>query len=293
MIPYSFKPTLAVNYEKVKSQPQTRFCSEKIDGVRVIFFDGVAYSRALKPLPNTKLQQFAAANKRVVDGLDGEFVVGDLYDPRLLQKSVSAAMSVYDTSDFFIHVFDRYEVHSTWFERYCAISTMRLPSCMNVLPHYEMTEDFDLESFEKRILDLGGEGVMIRNAAARYKCGRSGVINPELQKVKRFVDEEFTVVNYAALERNDNEPTVNELGYTSRSSSKEGKVSQELLGSLELALPDGRTFWVGSGFTEEQRGFYWPVAKTLVGQRATVKYFKKSADGVPLLPSFRTIRGVT
>ena len=75
-----------------------------------------------------------------------------------------------------------------------------------------------------------------------------------------------------------------------RSTSKDGKVLVEQLGSLVCVLPDGRTFNVGSGFTLQQRKDLWENRGMLVGKLAKVQYFGYSPDGIPLLPVFLDFR---
>ena len=302
-IPKGFKPMLAVSSDKVKTQPSLQYCSEKLDGVRVVFFGGVAYSRSLKPLPNKVLQDLAVKYADQLEGCDGEVIAGDLYAKDVLQRSVSFCMNDYKEDDFKIYLFDRFTADNCpWLTRYFTLYPIDVPH-VEMLEHYFVRKSncsnngsqpklpwVDLDLFEADILAKGGEGVMVRDADARYKCGRSGIKNPELQKVKRFQDAEFRVVGYTQFEHNANEAKTNELGRTSRSTSKEGKVLVELLGSLVCQLEDGRTFNVGTGFTEEQRTLLWASKQSLVGKLAKVKFFHYSYDGIPLLPVFLGFR---
>lgn len=295
-VPEGFKPLLAVSSDKVKTQPTLQYCSEKLDGVRVVFFGGVAYSRSLKPLPNKVLQDLAVKYADQLEGCDGEVIAGDLYAKDVLQRSVSFCMNDYKEDDFKIYLFDRYVPSAPWLVRYISLDKVCVQN-VNVLPHYIVNKQdgypkqgVDLDMFEQEVLTRGGEGVMVRDANAEYKCGRSGTKNPELQKVKRFQDAEFRVVGYTQFEHNANEAKTNELGRTSRSTSKEGKVLVELLGSLVCQLEDGRTFNAGTGFTEEQRTLLWASKQSLVGKLAKVKFFHYSYDGIPLLPVFLGFR---
>lgn len=295
-IPEGFKPMLAVSSDKVKTQPTTQYCSEKLDGVRVVFFGGIAYSRSLKPLPNKVLQDLAAKYAYQLERCDGEVIAGDLYAKDVLQRSVSFCMNDYKEDDFKIYLFDRYIPNTPWVSRFISLDVVKVPNVC-VLPHYVVNKQdgypkqgVDLDVFEQEVLTKGGEGVMLRAAFAEYKCGRSGTKNPELQKVKRFQDQEFRVVGYTQFEHNANEAKTNELGRSSRSTSKEGKVPVELLGSLVCQLQDNRTFNVGTGFTEEQRTVLWASRQSLIGKLAKVKFFHYSYDGVPLLPVFLGFR---
>lgn len=301
-IPKDFVPMLAVNMEKVKQQPISRYVSEKLDGIRCLFFGGVAYSRTLKPLPNKKLQALAKAYAQVLEGCDGEVIAGgDKYAVGVLQRSNSFCMKADNDDEFCVYLFDRYIPDMPWITRYMNIceNVFGVPN-VEVLHHYfvrdkdyypiEDTDRVDLDLFEQSVLKKGGEGCIVRSTYGVYKFGRSASKNPELQKVKRFDDAEFRVVGYEQFETNQNELERDERGYAKRSTSKDGKVLVEQLGSLVCVLPDGRTFNVGSGFTLQQRKDLWENRGMLVGKLAKVQYFGYSPDGIPLLPVFLDFR---
>ena len=301
-IPKDFRPMLAINYEKVKTQPFVRYVSEKLDGVRVVFFGGVAYSRTLKPLPNKQIQKLAQQYSRVLNYCDGEVIYGDKYAVDVLQESTSFCMNANKQGDFSIWLFDKYHPTQHWIDRYSLMQDLYIqypslfPKEVHVLQHYYLVDENPregeviLEEFEAKILALGGEGVMIRNAHGTYKFGRSATREPELQKVKKFNQEEFKVVGYSQLETNQNELERDERGYAKRSTSKDGKQLVEALGSLTLDLPDGKQFNAGSGFTAEQRLQFWNERDTLVGRLASIQFFGFSKDGYPLLPVFKAFR---
>lgn len=301
-IPVNFKPLLAVNADKVKQQPMSRYVSEKLDGIRCLFFGGVAYSRTLKPLPNKKLQALAKEYAQVLEGCDGEVIAGgDKYAVGVLQRSNSFCMKADNDDEFRVYLFDRYIPDMPWITRYMNIceNIFGVPN-VEVLHHYfvrdkdyypiEDTDRVDLDMFEQSVLEKGGEGCIVRSTYGEYKFGRSASKNPELQKVKRFDDAEFKVVGYEQFETNQNELERDERGYAKRSTSKEGKVLVEQLGSLVCVLPDGRPFNVGSGFTLQQRKDLWENRGMLVGKLAKVQYFGYSPDGIPLLPVFLDFR---
>lgn len=292
MIPEGFKPNLAVSSDKVKVQPKERYASEKLDGIRIIFFGGVAYSRSLKPLPNKILQNIAKNYAGVLEGCDGEVIAGDKYAKDVLQRSNSFCMSADKEDEFKIYLFDKYLPDTPWCSRMLALEGTKacLPQCTTILDHFFVQSEDFLEGFEQSILSKGGEGLIVRDANALYKFGRSGTINPEIQKLKRFVDDEFLVVGYEQFESNQNEAKVNELGHTSRSSSKEGKVLVDKLGSLVLQTKEGIKFNCGTGFTDELRLQLWKDRDNLVGKLAKIKFFHYSKDNVPLLPVFLDFR---
>lgn len=303
-IPEGFVPMLAVNMDKVKQQPATRYVSEKLDGIRCLFFGGVAYSRTLKPLPNKKLQALAKQYADVLESCDGEVIAGgDQYAVGVLQRSNSFCMKADNDDEFCVYLFDRYMPDMPWINRYMNICehVVGVPN-VKVLEHYFVREKdsyrtnymhyVDLDMFEQEVLAKGGEGCIVRDAFGKYKLGRSATKNPELQKVKRMDDEQFVVVGYSAFEINNNEKKLNELGYSKRSSSKEGKQEVDMLGSLTCYLDNGKTFNVGSGFTLQQRQEFWKIKEQLIGKLAKVQFFELSKDGIPLLPVFLDFRDI-
>lgn len=305
MLPEGFKPNLAISSDKVVLQPEVRFVSEKLDGIRVCFFGGVAYSRSLKPLPNKVIQDIAKLYADVLEGCDGEIIAGDKYAKDVLQRSNSFCMSDYKIDDFKIYLFDRFDAkdpEKMFVNRYVSLFEIQkdFPKEVEILPHFKVKGDrktffkdpneVDLAEFEQEILSKGGEGCIVRDAFGTYKFGRSGTKTPGIQKLKRFIDDEFLVVGYTQFESNQNEAKVNELGRTARSSSKEGKVLVEKLGSLILETKQGIRFNCGTGFTDEDRLALWEIKDTLDGKLAKVKFFHYSKDNVPLLPVFICFR---
>ena len=149
----------------------------------------------------------------------------------------------------------------------------------------------ELESFEEEQLQEGFEGTMIKDPQGLYKFGRSTIKGGQLLKRKVFVDSEFEVVGYEPKYHNTNEATTNELGRTERSSSKEGLVALEQLGSLTLKTTEGKVFSVGSGFDDAMRNQFWSEKGSLIGKYAKVKYFPIGMlYGIPRLPIFLGFR---
>ena len=307
MIPQCYKPLLAINQDKVKTQPVVRYCSEKLDGVRMSVFGGVGYSRTLKPIPNKQIQEYCKTYAEELEGFDGEVILGDLYAVDVLQKSTGFVMSEDKVSDYWTYyVFDKYDPDAAWLDRFIDIDVVGLEDHVKKLEHYYVRDGskipkelygytgllpwVNLDWFEQQVLARGGEGVMIRDALGKYKHGRSGTRNPELQKVKRFEDMEALVVGYTQFETNQNELQRDERGYAKRSTAKDGKQLVEQLGSLVCRTEAGVEFSVGSGFTQAQRQELWYDRDSLLGKQAKIQYFGFSKDNVPLLPVFLAFR---
>jgi DNA ligase-1 len=295
MIPEGFKPLLAIEQSKVKTQPVNRCLSEKLDGIRCIIFGGVAYSRSLKKIPNKFIQEYVAQHATILEGFDCEIIVGDKNAPDVFNKSTSGVMSQDGEPNFKLWVFDCYHPTKAWIDRFEMIVSLlecnRLPSRVELLQHVTINNDEDIAVYESFFLEKGAEGVMLRDTDAKYKCGRSGTKNPELQKVKRFVDKEFEIIGWEPKYHNTNEAKTNELGRTERSTSKDGMVALDTMGTLLLRTSEGLEFGCGSGFTDSLRAELWEIRDTLAGKLAKVKYFDVgNGYQVPRFPVFQGIR---
>jgi DNA ligase-1 len=105
----------------------------------------------------------------------------------------------------------------------------------------------------------GGEGLMLRKPKSLYVAGRSST----LLKVKPFKDAEAVIIGH-----------------------KPGQGRHKgVLGGLEVRLPDGKTFNVGSGLTDAQRRNPPTIGKTI-----TYRYTDLTDDGLPKCASFVAIR---
>ena len=62
-----------------------------VHNCRCLIIDGVAYSRSLKPIGNKFIQSIIG--KQEYNGLDGELIVGNVYDKDVFQKTTSGVIS--------------------------------------------------------------------------------------------------------------------------------------------------------------------------------------------------------
>lgn len=120
----------------------------------------------------------------------------------------------------------------------------------------------DRPALEKRLMDivaLGGEGLMLHRAGARYTSGRS----IDLLKYKQHQDAEARVVAHLP---------------------GKGKYAG-MLGALVVRMPDGRQFRLGSGFTDPQRAHPPPL-----GSWVTYRYTGLTSKGLPRFARFLRVR---
>jgi DNA ligase-1 len=294
-IPDGFKPLLAIEQSKVKVQPENLYMSEKLDGIRCVVFGGVGYSRSLKPIPNASIQAYFKQHADVLEGVDGELIVGDKNAPDVFNQSTSGVMRQDGQPAFNFWIFDEYDSKVNWLTRFSRLEQGNhydgFPSRVKLLQHFPVQGEEDMRVFESEVLTLGGEGIMLRDADGKYKCGRSGTKTPELQKVKRFVDKEFLIIGYEPKYHNSNEAKTNELGRTERSTAKAGMIPLDTMGALILETEKGLVFTCGSGFTDDLRAKLWLERSELKGKLAKVKYFDVgNGYSVPRFPVLVGIR---
>lgn len=302
MIPSGFKPNLAATLTKPELIKFPVWASPKIDGIRCVVFGGVAYSRSLKPIPNPFVQEWARSNGEVLEGVDGELIVGSQTDPNAMQNSM-AVMSKKDEPDFTFHAFDLidadsegipFEQRSGRLEEWVGPTTGVFPvERTKLVPQHLVTNAEELATLEAQFLEQGYEGLMIRSPQGIYKYGRSTEREGGLVKVKRFVDAEAVVVGYVEEMHNANEAKRDALGNTERSTAKAGLVGKGTLGALVVRMaddPDGTEFQIGTGFTAAQRADFWERRHEIVESLVTFKYFAHGIKEAPRHPVFKSFR---
>jgi DNA ligase-1 len=267
----------------------------KLDGVRVItivYPDGRVdqFSRNGKELvnfPHVK-EQLAKVAQGFTEPmvLDGEIMSGTFQD---LMKQIHRKSSA-KANDAVLNLFDALplsqfeqgesattqEQRSEWLKTWFDANETALP---NVTVVAQETVDLDTDAGQKRYKEInaaaiagGYEGIMLKDAAAGYKCKRSVA----WLKLKPFIEVSLTVV---AVE----EGTGKNVGR---------------LGALVCeGDDDGRRICVnvGSGFTDDNRIDFWTSRDAAVGKIVEVRAdaITQNQDGTYSLrfPRFLRFRG--
>ncbi|WP_258304948.1 hypothetical protein, partial [Escherichia coli] len=88
-----FRPNLAgkLNFEALDFDRFEYIADYKYDGVRAMVIDGQLVSRSLKPIPNKFTQ--ALFGRSILNGLDGELLVGTPNSPTVFRDSMSGVMT--------------------------------------------------------------------------------------------------------------------------------------------------------------------------------------------------------
>lgn len=282
-----FKPMLAAPVTDIELLQYPVLVSPKLDGIRCVVIDGIAYSRSLKPIPNEEVQAFFAGGE--YDGFDGELIAGPHNAPDVFNRSTRFVMKRDAQDDWAFYVFD-YVSDGHTIERMGLVEA--LPWSEHVRPVIQTTVGNAevLREYERVSLSQGFEGVMIRSMGGGYKYGRSTLKEGLLLKLKRFSDDEALIIGMECLMRNANEAERNELGYAKRSSATDGLIPTDMLGALIVRRADGVEFKVGSGFTETQRYDLWLHQDEILGKMISYKHFEVGAKDKPRFPIFKGFR---
>ena len=273
----NFKPLLAFTIEDFSELKFPLLASSKIDGIRCIVMNGIAYSRSLKPIVNKHIQS-------MVSSLDPDLVFdGELFVGENFQHTTSAVMSIKGEPNFTYLIFDcirNENLNEPFASRVDFLNNLTLPTFCRKLEQRWIMDSKDLIDFYHKQLELGFEGVIVREPYKHYKFGRSTKKENIIGKIKPFADDEFEIVGFESYKENTNVSELNELGYKHKSTKQEGKIEKELLGSFVCKHPCGE-FSVGSGLTLEQRHNFWQEKESLIGKKIKVKYLNYGTKELP------------
>lgn len=231
--------------------------SEKLDGVRA-YWDGTQFL--------SRLGNLYAAPDWFTAGLPPEPLDGELWlERKQFQKTVSIVRRR-DQSEHWRQIrfvmFDAPGQKDPFEARMQYLKDVMLrsrPEFATVHDHSRCQGLAHLKQELQRVEALGGEGLMLRQPASLYVAGRSS----SLLKVKTFHDAEAVVV-----------------GHQAGAGRHRGR-----LGALQVLLPDGTEFSVGTGFSDAER-----EAPPAIGSTITFRYQELSDGGVPRFPSYVGIR---
>ncbi|MGF1909718.1 DNA ligase [Vibrio kasasachensis] len=200
--------------------------SEKLDGIRAIW-DGKSLT--------TRNGRHIHVPKWFSDPLPDYPVEGELWAGRgnfhIVQQTVLDHKPK-DKAWRQIHfmLFDLPHAAGDYAKRYYnlvyLVEQLNLPY-IEYIDHQPIQSEQELFSYLDSVDHSNGEGIMLRKITSRYQAGRSS----DLLKLKRHHDDEAVV-----------------LGYKVGTGKYKG-----MLGAVLVEWRDGKQFYIGSGFTDQQR----------------------------------------
>ena len=263
--------------------------SAKLDGIRCLIKDGVALSRTLKPIPNKSIQAWAKKYADKLEGMDGELIVGDPASSTVYRDTNSFVMSHDKEGEFWYYQFDYWNLDAPYNKR-IGNALIPVPESVIFLGYKIVNNKEELLKYEETVLNVGYEGLILRNPNGKYKYGRCTVKEDNAFKLKRFEDAEAVIIGFEEEMHNGNIAETNELGRTKRSTAKSGMVGKQSLGAFTCRTPEGIEFSIGSGFSQQDRLDYWKSKDSLMGCTIKYKHFPIGVKDKPRHPIFLGFR---
>jgi len=268
--------------------------SGKLDGIRLLSEGAIAVSRKRIPFPSAYVQR--AYGRLALHGIDGELGVGPPTSSTFYRDTFSGVMTHGCEDPVCLFAFDLWNRPEDYLQRWDALVMLVRDYCKD-LPVYlwpsQIVHTIDeLVALEETALAEGYEGLIARNPRTPYKFGRSTLNQGMLIKIVRTVDVEAEIIGFEELMHNANEATVDNLGYTKRSSHLAGMVGMSTLGALIVRQEDGLEYKVGvfKGYSKADLQEMWNVRETLLGQLAKIRYKPYGVKDRPRHPRFIGIR---
>lgn len=285
----------------------------KIDGVRAVNFDCTLTGRSLKPFGNRYVSNLFSREELI--GLDGEMAAEADTHPDLC-RITSSALSTHTGEPYtvwwlFDYVFgDLYlapyaERYQALFHRVAELKALNeepFPR-LRIVPSVTCETLEQLNAADEAYLDAGYEGTIVRDPTSLFKSGRSTLRGMELLRIKRFLDGEFVITELIEGESNLNPAQINELGLQYRSTHKENKVPNGMLGTFvgtvladitcngDTLFKEGEQIVVSAGkmgHDDRKKAIADPAS--YLGQIGKFKFFPKGIKDKPRFPTFQSLR---
>ena len=232
--------------------------SEKLDGVRAVWDGKALRFRSGNPVP---------APKWFLDALPGQPLDGELWLGRGSSDQLSAIVRRQAPDDaewrrVRYMIFELPDAPGSFGERVerikILVAAANVP-WLQAVPQFRLTDTPALQKKLREIVRQGGEGLMLHRADAAFETGRPST----LLKLTPWLDAEATVVAHLP---------------------GKGKYAG-LTGALQMEMPDGRHFALGSGLSDAQRRNPPPV-----GTLVTYRYRELTQNGMPRFPRYLRVR---
>lgn len=258
------KLQLATNYQK-EIEVSEYWISEKLDGVR-------GYWNGKQLL--TRSGNVIATPKGYTQGWPNVAMDGELWIARNKFEQVSGCVRQKQPSDCWsaikFYIFDLPEHAGNFSQRVRAMQTLvglqhqnahqdKYQSHIKIVKQYRLDSNEALQQRLDYDVSNGAEGLMLHHQAAYYHQGRTA----KLLKLKKHHDAEAIVIAHHP---------------------GKGKY-QGKLGAIEVEMPNGIRFKIGSGFSDKDRDH-----PPKIGAIVTYKYIGKTQRGVPRFASFLRVR---
>ncbi len=293
-----FKPMLAPGEDPMsfpdyfKKLQYPLLCSPKYDGIRCIIKGKRAMSRSFKILPSYQAQEEFCSYEHY----DGELIEGNATDFDVYNRTQSHVMSEDKPGNLTFHVFDYTHpeyLNRPFYERLEYLETMLgTTGQVRMVKHEYIESHDDLIAYENQCLQLGFEGIMMRNPIGQYKLGRGTFREGLIYKLKRFKDDEATLIDILPMMENHNILETDELGYAKRSSSKAGLVEGTIAGKFQVLYNNDILDVAPGSFNHSERREMFLNKEAYIGKQLKFRFFNHGIKDKPRFPRAIGIRNI-
>lgn len=305
------KPLLAKDVDEDRLQFPC-IVMPKIDGSFAMNWEGQLLARSLKQHENKyTTQQYSIPD---FHGLRGELIIGD--DPTaegLCRNTSSAIRRIEGTPETSLWCFDYVtaETADLAYAERIKLLDAKVAELNNkgydFITYIGSVTVNSLQEYvgvRNRFMNLGYEGIVVRNPSSKHKEGRSSSTKADLWRWKPYATAEIRCTALVEQMHNANEATTNELGRTERSSHKQNLVGKQTLGAIVGELVHDLTDFNGNvvavagteltiatgSLTDKQCKHLWDNPSEIIKQLVEFEYCNFGLKDKPRFSQFKRIR---
>lgn len=272
-------PMLAHTYEPNTSKNKKNdivfpcYVQPKLDGLRCIMYKDISGKIKCQSRTGTYFDTMDHITSELKTLFYNPIVLdGELYTDNIPFEELAGLIKKKKISDsdrdrlknVKYHVYDIVDINRTYEDRYKDIVRLigNNYEYTVTVPTY-LSEKANFKKFFSEFIELGYEGIMLRNINGMYRCNYR---SHDLQKYKEFMESEYEIVGFKEGDGRDKGTVI----WVCKSENKEFSVR-----------PKG---------TMESRRELYMNAKKYIGKKLTVIYQELSELGVPRFPVGKAIR---
>ena len=270
----TYYPMLAHQYENKKKDIKFPcFVQPKLDGVRCVVVNYKLYSRNGNRFPElphieNELKLFNSDNLI----LDGELYTDDINFEKivgLVKKFKKSEEDEKNSEKIYLNVFDYIDNKLTYEQRMKNLDDFfeknKNMKYIKQVKTEECLKEENINDFLEKYTKEGYEGLIIRNKKGIYEENSRSI---NLQKLKKFIDEEFEIIDYTTPD------TGKEVGCV----------------IWVCKTKEGKKFTVRPSGNYQERKILYRNAKKYIGKMLTVRYQELTNGKVPRFPVGIAIR---
>jgi len=240
------------------------YVQPKLDGMRMLFDGKRGWSRGNKAIIPEVIQHLQIDASGYI--LDGELILpgnGPLQDTMSAAKKFRPGIS--DKLQYW--VYDIVAPELTYHERYNILPIIQSKfNNSNIIftPTSVAKSETDVRDYQKKYVGAGYEGTIIRDPDGKYEIGHRSY---SLLKLKDFEEEEFKIIDVI-----------------------EGGGMMVGMAIFRVETKDGNTFESTPEANHDQRKEMFVDRNKLIGKWATIRFYGKTKDGIPMFNNTVAVR---